>query len=158
MSEQPEVAGRFQQSLPAAALLALGLWVGYTSFNTEDPQPYLFPQLISVALVLLSGMALFRAFKGTNRTGAGVPLDQLGRIAPAIGLMLVCVFVMLPELGFYSGSALGFFILFSLYDPASHKSPAVWLKRLVITAGFMTLIYVVFALGLQVQTPRGLFI
>ena len=72
--------------------------------------------------------------------------------------MLVCIFVMLPYLGFYAGSALGFFILFSLYDPGSHASPMVWLRRLVITAGFMALIYVVFAIGLKVQTPRGLFI
>jgi hypothetical protein len=103
-------------------------------------------------------MALFRAFKGTNRTGAGMSLEELMRIVPAIGLMLVCIFLLLPVLGFYTGSALGFFGLFSLYDPGSHKSPVVWLKRLVITAGFMSLIYVVFALGLQVQTPRGLFI
>ncbi len=158
MSEHEQVAGRIQQTLPAVAILLLGLWVGYTSFSVEDPQPYLFPQLISVAMLLLGAIALARALKGQNRTGGGLSLDQLTRIAPAITVMLLYVLLLAPQLGFYTGSALGFLSLYTLYDPNSHTSPATWLRRLIITVGFMSLIYVVFALGLKVQTPRGLFL
>lgn len=64
MSQQDQVAGRFQQCLPVLATLALGLWIAYESFTVEDPQPYLFPQLISVAMIGLSAAALFRAIRG----------------------------------------------------------------------------------------------
>ena len=66
MSQQDQVAGRFQQCLPVLATLALGLWIAYESFTVEDPQPYLFPQLISVAMIGLSAAALFRAIRGAN--------------------------------------------------------------------------------------------
>ena len=36
MSQQEQVAGRFQQSLPVLATLALGLWIAYESFTVED--------------------------------------------------------------------------------------------------------------------------
>ncbi len=158
MSEYTQVSGRFQQTIPAVALLGLGLWVGFTSFTVEDPQPYLFPQLIAVTLVLLGTMALVRALRGANRTGVGFTQDQVIKVSPAAVLMLATVFIALPVLGFYAGSALGFFAMFSIYDPEPHTSPKVWLKRIVITAGFMSLVYVVFNLLLQVQTPRGLLI
>ena len=158
MSQQDQVAGRVQQSIPVLVTLGLGLWIAYESFTVEDPQPYLFPQLISIAMIGLSAAALFRAVRGANRTGAGIPVDLLLRIAPGIAVMLVYVLVLAPQLGFYTGSAVGFFTLYSLYDPNSHQSVRTWLTRIAITAGFMLVIYLVFALALQVQTPRGLFL
>ncbi len=158
MSQQDQVAGRFQQCLPVLATLALGLWIAYESFTVEDPQPYLFPQLISVAMIGLSAAALFRAIRGANRTGVGIPLDLLLRIAPGIAVILAYVLVLAPQLGFYTGSAIGFITLYSLYDPNPHLSVRTWFTRIAITAGFMLVIYLVFALALQVQTPRGLFL
>lgn len=158
MSEQNQVAGPFQQALPALATLGLGLWVAYVSFSVEDPQPYLFPQLISVAMILLSCSALLRAVRGRNRTGAGVPLDLLFNIAPAIVVMLAYILVLAPYLGFYTGAATAFLMLYSLYDPNSHFSIRTWIMRIATTIAFISVIYLVFALGLQVQTPRGLFL
>ncbi|MFA9474109.1 MAG: tripartite tricarboxylate transporter TctB family protein [Filomicrobium sp.] len=158
MSQQEQVAGRLQQSLPVLATLALGLWIAYVSFSVDDPQPYLFPQLISVAMILLSVSALVRAIRGANRTGVGIPLDLLLRIAPGIAVMLAYVLVLAPQLGFYTGSAVGFLTLYSLYDPKPHLSIRTWAMRIAVTVGFMLVIYLVFALALQVQTPRGLFL
>ncbi len=158
MSQQEQVAGRLQQSLPVLATLALGLWIAYASFSVDDPQPYLFPQLISVAMILLSVSALVRAIRGANRTGVGIPLDLLLRIAPGIAVMLAYVLVLAPQLGFYTGSAVGFLTLYSLYDPKPHLSIRTWAMRIAVTVGFMLVIYLVFALALQVQTPRGLFL
>ena len=59
MSEPQDKAGRLQQSLPAALIVGLAVWVAYVSFNVDDPEPYLFPRLVSVGLVFLSGLALF---------------------------------------------------------------------------------------------------
>jgi len=128
------------------------------SFSVDDPQPYLFPQLISVAMILLSVSALVRAIRGANRTGVGIPLDLLLRIAPGIAVMLAYVLVLAPQLGFYTGSAVGFLTLYSLYDPKPHLSIRTWAMRIAVTVGFMLVIYLVFALALQVQTPRGLFL
>ncbi|KUO60743.1 MAG: hypothetical protein APF80_11645 [Alphaproteobacteria bacterium BRH_c36] len=156
MSEN--VAGRLQQTIAAAIILALGLWVAFVSFSVSDPQPYLFPQLISVAMVGLAALALVRAARGANRTGAGMSLHQLRMIAPAIALMLAYVLIAIPTLGFYTAATLAFFTLYTLFDPSSHQKPSTWLVRIAVTVGFMALIYVVFAMGLRVQTPRGLFI
>ncbi|MEO1542942.1 MAG: tripartite tricarboxylate transporter TctB family protein [Pseudomonadota bacterium] len=149
------VAGPLQQALPAAVLLALGLWVGFVSFTPEDPQPYLFPQIISVALVFLSSMALVRAIRRGNRTGAGMDTGQFVRIIPVVLVMAGYVFLLIPNLGFYASAFVAFLTLFSFYDADSHALPRTWLKRFAITAGFISVIYLVFALALQVQTPRG---
>jgi len=42
-------------------------------------------------------------------------------------------------------------------DPASHTDIKSWIKRLLVTSGFMAVIYALFTLLLKVQTPRGLF-
>ena len=151
-------AGRTQQSIAAGIIFALSLWVAYVSFNVGDPQPYLFPRLFSVVMVALAGVALFRALRGANRTGTVMGARQMTRIVPVIVAMLLYVFALIPLLGFYTAAAVSFFAIYTIYDPESHLSPMTWAKRVVITAGFIGLIYVVFALGLRVQTPRALFI
>jgi Tripartite tricarboxylate transporter TctB family len=156
--DQLVAAGRVQQIAAAAGILGIGLWVGYVSFMVDDARPYLFPQLIAVAMIGLASFALIRAIRGANRTGTGISQEQLLMIIPALALMLVYVFVLIPLLGFYSAATIAFFVLYSLYDPNSHRSPRTWLMRIIVTAGFMALIYLIFAVGLRVQTPRGIFI
>ena len=151
-------AGRTQQTVAAGVILALSIWVAYVSFDVDDPQPYLFPRLFSVVMVVLAAVALVRALRGANRTGTVMGGRQFARIVPVLALMLLYVFVLIPLLGFYTAAAVSFLAVYTVYDPQSHLSAAVWLKRLAITVGFIAVIYVVFALGLKVQTPRALFI
>lgn len=158
MERNETVAGRLQQSIAAAIILAIGVWVAYVSFRVTNSQPYLFPQLISVVMVALAAFALMRALRGANRTGSGMSLERLAAILPAIALMLGYVFVAIPTLGFYTAATVCFFILYTLYDPKPHDRIATWAMRIAVTAFFMSIIYVVFAMGLRVQTPRGLYI
>ncbi len=158
MSWQQDNAGRTQQSIAAGLLLALGLWLAYVSFRVDDPTPYLFPQLIAVTMVGLGIFAFARALRGANRTGAGFTLAQVVAVAPGIALMLLYVFVLATGLGYYAGAAVAFLALYTLYDSEPHLSPRTWAVRLAITAGFIALIYVVFSVGLQVQTPRGVLL
>jgi len=72
-------------------------------------------------------------------------------------LMILYAFGVAEWLGFYAASGLVFFALYALYDPRSHSLRA-WAGRLSITVGFMVVLYCVFALGLRVQTPRGLLL
>lgn len=158
MSGEHDVAGRAQQSIAAGIILALGVWIAFVSFNVDDPQPYLFPQLISVVMVGLAAASLWRALRGANRTGAGMTYSAFQRIAPAIAIMLLYVFVLAPKLGYYLGATIAFFATYTLYDPQSHAKLKSWILRAAITAGFISILYVVFAMGLRVQTPRGVFL
>jgi hypothetical protein len=158
MSSDNSTASRLQRVVAATVLLGFALWIAHASFRVEDPQPYLFPQLISVALVGLACATLLRALRGAADSGKGFSLRQLVALAPAIALMLLYVFVLAPVLGYYTGAAITFFGLYTLYDPEPHSSLRSWGIRSAVTLGFISMIYVVFALGLQVQTPRGLFL
>ncbi len=152
----PAVAGRLQQSVAALIILAVACWVAIVSFDVEDPQPYLFPQLLSGFMVVLSLMALLRALRGRNRTGAGIGGGQFLNIAAGLAVMLVYVFALAEWLGFYSAAFLAMLTLYSLYDPQPHDKARTWAVRLTVTAGFVAVIYAVFALGLKVQTPQGI--
>jgi len=157
MTTDKVIASRRQQVVATAILLGFALWVAYVSFRVEDPQPYLFPQLISIAMVGLAGITLARALRGANPAVSGFSLRQAKALAPAIVLMLLYVFVLAPVLGYYIGAATTFFGLYTLYDPKPHSDPRSWGLRIAVTLGFISIIYVMFALGLHVQTPRGLF-
>ena len=57
-------------------------------------------------------------------------------------------------LGFYTATTLAFFVLLSLYDPAPHNEAKSWIKRAIITACFIAVMYGVFGMLLKVYTPR----
>ena len=150
------VAGRVQQAVAAAIVLAVACWVVFVSFDVEDPQPYLFPQLFSGIMAVLALIATLRAMHGANSTGAGIGRRKFLTIAPGLAVMLVYAFVLAEWLGFYTAAFLAMFVLYSLYDPGPHRSVRNWAVRLAVTAGFIAAMYGVFALGLKVQTPRGI--
>ena len=152
----PSVAGRLQQSIAALVILAVAGWITVVSFNVEDPQPYLFPQLFSGIMVVLALMAVLRAARGRNRTGAGIGVRKFLNIAPGLAVMLVHVFVLADWLGFYAAAFLSMLTLYSLYDPNPHRKVRTWAVRLAVTVGFVAVVYAVFALGLKVQTPEGI--
>ena len=158
MSEPQDKAGRLQQSLPAALIVGLAVWVAYVSFNVDDPEPYLFPRLVSVGLVFLSGLALFQAVTGKARPTAGLNMEVVVNIAPALVVMAGFVFYAVEFLGMYTASTVAFLIIQILYDPSPHNEIRTWAKRIVVTVGFMAVMYGLFSLLLKVQTPRGLFI
>lgn len=158
MSTPEAGANRVQQALPAALIVGLAAWVAFISFNVDDPEPYLFPRLVSVGLVILALLALFQAVGGKGLTGQGISLGVVKAILPALVVMAVFVFYAVELLGMYTASAAAFLVIFVLYDPSPHTELRTWIKRIVVTAGFMAVMYGLFALLLKVQTPRGLFL
>ena len=78
-------------------------------------------------------------------------------IAPGLIIALIFVFWAAETLGFYTASTITFFLLVSLYDSASHTELKSWIKRIVITAGFLAVMYGLFAKLLTVFTPREIF-
>ena len=151
------VASRNQQVIAASVILTCSCWIAFVSFYVDDPEPFLFPRLIAVAMLVLSALAFRRALAGGNITGSGFDKATLINIAPGVALAIIYIGFLAEWMGFYAASMLIFFLIYSIYDPAPHFDTKVLGKRILITTGFMAVMYLVFSLALKVQTPRGFF-
>lgn len=149
---------RLQHLLPGILIFALAAVVAWLSFTQEPAESFLFPRLISIAFIGLATWNLIRAAMGMAKVGGGISLAEFKNFAPGLIIMLIYVFYAAKGLGFYVGSTLAFFAAYSLYDPAPYSSVKDWMKRIIVTAAFMAVIYGLFSMVLQVHTPRGLFI
>ena len=149
---------RMQHVVPASIIFGLALLVVYLSFTQEPAAAFLFPRIVAVAFVLLAVWNFIRAAAGLAKVGRGIAKQDSVNLLPGLVIMLVLVFWAAKALGFYVSATIAFFLVYSLYDPAPFSSGKDWSKRVVVTAAFMAVIYGLFALVLQVQTPRGMFI
>lgn len=149
---------RMQHLVPAFIILGLAAIVTWLSFTQEPAEAFLFPRIIAVVFLVLAVWNFIRAATGLAKVGRGIAKQDAINLLPGLIVMLVLVFWAAKALGFYVSSTIAFFAVYSLYDPASYAGAIDWLKRMVVTVAFMAVIYTLFALVLQVQTPRGLFI
>ncbi len=145
---------RTQHIVASGLVAAVGLWVAWLSFTGEPARAFLFPRIISVAFVALALWTFGKALLGRTRVGPGLRRRTLRNILPGLVVMVVYVFWAAPTLGFYTASTIAFFILLSLYDPAPHGAGRTWVKRALVTAGFLAVMYGLFALLLGVFTPK----
>ena len=148
---------RTQHIIASGLVAAVGIWVAYVSYTQDPADAFLFPRLISTVFVVLALWTFGKALAGRTKVGAGLNARALTNILPGLTIMLIYVFWAAKGLGFYTASTITFFVLLSLYDPAPHSEVKSWIKRLVITAGFLAVMYGLFALLLNVFTPREIF-
>lgn len=148
---------RMQHIIPSGIVAAVGLWVAYVSYTQTPVEAFLFPRLIATIFVVLSLWTFGKALMGLSRTGRGVSWVMFANLFPGLIVMAVYVFWAARGLGFYSGTALAFFVALSLYDPAPHNALRSWGKRVVITVGFIAVLYGLFAVVLKVYTPKEIF-
>lgn len=148
---------RTQHIVASGLVAAVGLWVAYISYTAEPAQAFLFPRIISTVFAVLAVWTFGKALMGRTKVGAGLSARALRNIAPGLIVALVYVFWAAQALGFYTASTITFFILLSLYDPAPHGAVGTWVKRIIITAGFLAVMYGLFAMLLNVFTPREIF-
>lgn len=149
---------RIQHLVPASAVLALAVVVTTLSFTQEPASAFLFPRIIATAMLILALWNFARAAMGIAKVGGGVPMQAFLNIVPGLAVVLVLVFGALTWLGFYTASFIGFLAIYTIYDPVPPGDGQAWLKRIVVTACFIAVIYGLFHQVLQVQTPRGLLI
>ena len=149
---------RMQHLIPATLVLVLAGTVTWLSFTREPADAFLFPRIISVAMILLALWNFARAALGLARVGAGFTYTQLLRLLPGVVVMCIYVFFAARWLGFYTASLITFITIFALYDPAPHNEVKSWLKRVIVAAAFIAIMYLLFAVLLKVQTPRGPFL
>ena len=142
------------QIASSGLITAVAIWICWISFTQQPAEAFVFPRLISVFLVGFSLWTLGMALLGRSRTSEGVPVSVILKLGPGLLVAIVYVFWAANSLGFYTATAIAFFVLLTLYDPAPHDELRTWLKRLAISAGFMAVMYGLFALLLNVYTPR----
>lgn len=153
MSDLP----RNQHIAASGLIAAIGLTVAYISFTQEPAEAFLFPRLISSVFAVLAIWTFVKAALGRSKVGDGLSGEAMKNLAPGLIVMVIYVFWAAKGLGFYTATAIAFFILLSLYDPAPHSAIKSWGKRMLITAGFMVVMYGLFAQLLYVFTPREIF-
>jgi len=149
---------RIQHILPSGIIAVIGGWVAWISYTQQPAEAFLFPRLISTVFVVLALWTFIKAVLGRSKTGNGIPWSMARNFIPGILIAGIYVFWAAKAIGFYTAFAITFLTLYSLYDPASHREAKTWIKRIIITAGFVVVMYGVFAVLLKVYTPRGMFI
>lgn len=148
---------RMQHILPSGIIAAVGLWVCWISFTQQPAEAFLFPRLISVVFVVLALWTFGKAVLGLSKVGAGISFDLAKAIAPGLIIGGIYIFWAAKTFGFYASTTAAFFILLTLYDPAPLSDIKGWVKRIIITAVVMAVLYGLFAALLNVYTPRGMF-
>lgn len=153
MTELP----RTQHILASGLIAAVGISVAYISFTQEPAAAFVFPRLISSVFAVLAIWTFGKAILGRTKVGNGISADAMMKMLPGLIVALIYIFVAAKGLGFYTATTIAVFVLLSLYDPAPHNALGSWIKRILITAGFMAVMYGLFAEVLNVFTPREIF-
>ncbi|WP_299829407.1 tripartite tricarboxylate transporter TctB family protein [uncultured Roseobacter sp.] len=148
---------RLQHIIGSGIVATVGIWVAFVSYTQQPSEAFLFPRLISSVFVVLALWTFAKACLGWTKVGGGISVRQFTNLLPGLIIALIYVFWAAKGLGFYTATTLAFFTLLSLYDPAPHNAVRSWLRRILITAIFMVVIYGLFAKLLTVYTPREVF-
>ncbi|MEM7071417.1 MAG: tripartite tricarboxylate transporter TctB family protein, partial [Pseudomonadota bacterium] len=142
-----------QHIFVSGVIAIIGLWVCWLSYTREPGEAYLFARLVSSLFVILALWTFVKALIGRSRVGAGFDKSMLKNMAPGIFVSFVYLFWAAKNLGFYVASLICVLVLIALYDPSSHKSPSIWLKRILIALIFTGVMYLMFSLFLKVYIP-----
>jgi len=148
---------RNQHIIASGLIAAVGVTIAYISFTQEPADAFIFPRLISSVFAVLAIWTFVKAILGRSKVGNGISGESMRNMLPGLIVAIIYVYWAAKALGFYTATAIAFFILLSLYDPAPHSVMKSWGKRLLITAGFMAVMYGLFAQLLNVFTPREIF-
>ena len=148
---------RNQHIIASGIVASVGIWVTYISYTQEPAAAFLFPRMISTVFAVLALWTFGKALMGRSKVGAGLSIAAIKNITPGLFITLIYVFWAAKALGFYTASTLTFFILLSIHDPNSHFKTRSWIKRIIITGGFLAVMYGLFAVLLKVYTPREIF-
>jgi hypothetical protein len=148
---------RNQHIAASGIIAAVGVSVACISYTQEPAQAFVFPRLISTVFAVLAIWTFVKAMLGRTKVGTGLSAAELMNLAPGLVVSCIYIFWAAQALGFYTATTVTFFILLSLYDPSPNGVEKTWIKRVLITAGFLAVMYGLFATVLNVWTPREIF-
>ncbi len=147
-----------QHRIASGIIAVVAAWVCWISFTQKPAEAFLFPRIIAAFFLILAVWTFVKALMKRSRVGNGLSMNAAKNMAPGVMIAGIHIFWAAKTLGFYAASTIAFFLLLSIYDPAPNNVPKTWMKRAIITAGFITIMYALFAVVLKVYTPRGMFI
>ncbi len=147
-----------QHRISSGIIALVAAWVCWISFTQKPAEAFLFPRVIAGFFLILAVWTFIKALMKRSRVGNGLSMSAAKNMAPGVVIAGIHIFWAAKTLGFYAASTIAFFLLLSVYDPAPNNVPKTWIKRAIITAGFITIMYALFAVVLKVYTPRGMFI
>ncbi|NOC46028.1 MULTISPECIES: tripartite tricarboxylate transporter TctB family protein [unclassified Ruegeria] len=148
---------RAQHIVASGVIAAVGIWVAWVSYTQQPAEAFLFPRLISTVFVVLALWTFAKALLGWTKVGNGVSRKDFIWLLPGLIIALIYIFWAAKALGFYTAGTITFFLLLSFYDPAPHGEIKTWTRRVIITIGYLAVMYGLFAMLLKVYTPREVF-
>jgi hypothetical protein len=139
--------------LTAIGTIIVSLLLYWAAAAPGDAQAYLFPKLIALGMAVLGVAMLVRNWSPIAAEGDTPSSVPWSRLWPAL-IIFVLYLVLAQRLGFYITSWLAFVTIGIVYSPA--ETSVVGAKRCFpVSVAFLSVLYLVFVLLLQVQTPRG---
>lgn len=112
---------RLQHIIGSGIVAAVGAWVTYVSYTQQPSEAFLFPRLIATVILVLALWTFAKAYLGWTKVGNGITATQFKNLVPGLAVALVYIFWAAKGLGYYRATTIAFFILLSLYGPASHR-------------------------------------
>ena len=137
--------------LIAGIVLALSLLLFLSGYNQEDSEVYLFPVIIALIMLVCSFISIIREVM--DLCLEDFQEFPFKRQLPVLLIMVIGV-SLVELLGMFSTS---FLILLSVsywYSPIEEKNKRL-IRSLIFAGGFSLAMYLLFAVLLNVQLPRG---
>jgi len=148
---------QFTNVLVSGVVVIVGLSVAHLSYTAQPSPAFLFPRIISTCFVIFAIWAFGKSVIGRAKLVEGFEWGMWLNLLPGLFITLLYIFWGAKALGFYTATAFAFFLILSFYDPAPNNKARTWIKRSFITVGFISVIYGLFAILLNVFTPPEFF-
>jgi len=124
------------------------------SYFQENSEAYLFPSIVSVGMLGLALLSLFR--EAVDLCVDDFQAFPFARQVPAI-LMMVGGVALVEVLGMYASALLVLFLVSYWYSPQEDGRRRL-IQSLTFAVGFAAFMYLLFSVMLNVQLPRGMLI
>ncbi len=135
--------------IPASlVVLSLVFWFFSYEFPQETAGPADIPRLYLILILVLSGVLLFQAIRGKEKS---VPRLERKRFLALLIAILIAYFLLMPVIGYFLSTFV--FIVIMLHLLGYGKKGLIW----VIAGGWIVFSYFLFYKLLYIQLPLGLF-
>lgn len=137
----------------------IGLFVAgiftLASFYNTDPEVYLFPRIIAMALVLLALIQCFLAYRRFSSTDESRQVSIAWKgLMP--GMLVTITYVLVLEtFGFYISAFLAFLLIVSVYGKRAAVDKKAFILKFGIGVVLVCVLYFLFWSLLNVRTPTG---
>ena len=136
-------------------VLAIAIVITASAWLADSPEAYTFPRLITGLFLLFAIANLIRDAFFAAASVHGINTKLIKKIAP--GGTIIATYIAVADIaGFYLSSCITYATLSFVYEKTHNKRTLA--KNLAVAVTATILLYLVFALILKVQTPRGLLI